>query len=114
MAMGYSNAMKALFSVGLACVFMMNGVNCIAGPITRIASISPRYNSDVIEIHWVNSLVGGCNTSDFAVTNAGAANSNELKAFLLVAFSAGFDVEVIFGGGCDGTSNWIQTVRLIQ
>jgi hypothetical protein len=84
-----------------------------ADPVTRIAKLSPRYNSGVIEIHWETALTGGCNTSTFAVTNSGAANADELVAFLLAAYLAGRSVEVVFGGGCDGGANWIQTVRLV-
>jgi hypothetical protein len=84
-----------------------------ADPVTRIATLSPRFNSNVVEINWETAITGGCTTSTFAVTNAGAANSDELVAFLLAAFLAGRSVEVVFGGGCDGGSNWIQTIRLV-
>jgi hypothetical protein len=84
-----------------------------AGPVTKIAKLSPRYASDVIEIEWEQALTGPCTTSVAAITNSAAANNNDLTAFLLAAFIASQNVEVIFGGGCDGGSNWIQTVRLV-
>jgi hypothetical protein len=107
------NAMKRLVALSVCALSVMPLV-AHAGPITTITGLSPRYNSDVLEIRWASALTGGCNTSDSAVTNGTAANANELTAFLLTAFSAGHNVEVIFGGGCDGGSNWIQTVRLVQ
>ncbi len=86
---------------------------CAAGPITKIAKLSPRFNSDVIEVEFQDAVTGGCNTSTLAVTNAAAVNANELTAFLLAAFMAGSNIEVLFGGSCDGGSNWIQTIKLV-
>jgi hypothetical protein len=97
--------------VGVLTSLAANTAN--ADPVTRIAKLSPRYASNVIEIHWETALLGGCTTSTFAVTNAGSANNDELAAFLLGAFFAGRSIEVVFGGGCDGGSNWIQTIRLV-
>ncbi len=105
--------MKRAIEVMSVVLWMWSGVS-MAGPITQIAKLSPRYNSDVIEIEWQSALTGGCNMSTAAVTNASAANSNELVAFLLAAFSADLNVEVIFGGGCDEGANWVQTVRLVR
>jgi hypothetical protein len=97
-----------------ACALSVLPLTAGAGPITRVTGLLPRYNSDVIEIQWEAPLTGGCTTSATAITNGTAANANELTAFLLTAFSAGHNVEVIFGGGCDGGFNWIQTIRLVQ
>jgi hypothetical protein len=84
-------------------------------PITKISSLSPRYNAGEIEITWETPLAGGCTTSSLAVTNAGAANHQSLVAFLLAAFAANASVEVFFGGGCaTGGINWIQTVKLVK
>jgi hypothetical protein len=101
-------------SLMLGCLLSLVAVPSIAGPVTKVASLSPRYNSEVIEIQWTTAVTGGCSTSTAAVTNAGAANAKALTTFLLAALATGADVEVTFGGGCDGSSNWIQTVRLIQ
>jgi hypothetical protein len=108
------NLMARLAPLFTAFASMLVTSSALAGPITQVTKLSPRYNSDVIEIEWAASVAGGCTMSATAVTNATAANSNELIAFLLSAFATGSEVEVIFGGGCDGGSNWIQTIRLIR
>jgi hypothetical protein len=71
-----------------------------AGPVTQIAKLSPRYNSNVLEIEWASALVGGCNTSTVAITNGAVSNANQLAAFLLAAYTAQLNVEVLSGRRC--------------
>jgi hypothetical protein len=97
----------------IALLLLVGSVVSVANPITKIVKLSPRYNSNVIEIEFQDAIVGGCTTSVAAVTNSAAANADELTAFLLAAFMSGSNVEVISGGGCDGGLNWIQTIRLV-
>jgi hypothetical protein len=102
----------------LACLSLLSFISAgtaVAGPITKITSISPIYNSAELEIVWETSITGGCNTSTVATTNSGAVSHQKLVAFLLAAFAADASVEVIFGGGCaTGSINWIQTVKLVK
>lgn len=86
-----------------------------AGPITKIVSLKPQYNSEVVQIVWAQSLSGGCMVSDYADTNPAALNHKTLVSVLLTAFATSSDVEVLFGGGCGSTnSNWIQTIKILR
>jgi hypothetical protein len=100
-------------SLLLAALIAAPGVS--AGPVSKIVGLTPKYNSNEVEITWEAPLAGGCTTSTYAVTNAAAINHSALVAFLLAAFSADSRVEVVFGGGCGSAgSNWIQTIKLVK
>lgn len=103
-------------NIVMAMIFSVSIIDvALAGPITKVAALSPRYNTEVLEISWDGVVAGGCVYSDFAVTNPAAANHKALVATLLTAFAAGNNVEVIFGGGCDsGSVNWIQTIKILR